>query len=441
MRALLLAILLLGPAFGGTALPTGEVIPRVVCQAKPAFSYALYLPTGYRADRPWPVLFGFSPGGAGEEPVRLFQKAAERFGWIVVGSNDSRNGPLRPALEASEALWEDVHARFAVDPKRSYGAGFSGGARMALRLALKHPREFAGLISIGAFGTAEGMLTGLGHLDFHLSGGLEDFNHWELLRGRKELQRRGWRALADRFEGGHRWAPEALTEPMLGFLELGAMRRGLVARDPALEVEVRAGLERNAAQAGKTLLALRRWEERATLFPDAPEGHRAKEQTLVLAKEPAVLDELNLEERYGRAAQELAGMTNDVGYRERLAQIIDRLRESSPAEQRQLRRLLGGASAAYYVALSDAYERKSWAQVFALSTSLAALDEREGWPCIYAAAALAQLGKAQESLTHLKAAQLRGYRRPDRIRALEELKPLRGDLEFEAILKAMESTP
>ena len=202
MRTLILACLLFHSAFGQSPLPRGEVVPRVACRAEPNFSYALYVPSGYREDHTWPVLFGFSPGGSGEEPVRLFQKAAERFGWIVAGSNDARNGPLRPALEASEALWKDVQSRFKVDPRRSCAVGFSGGARMALRLALRHPKSFAGVISFGAFGTGDGLLTGLGHLHFFLACGQEDFNHWELLEGREELLSRKWKAMADRFEGG-----------------------------------------------------------------------------------------------------------------------------------------------------------------------------------------------------------------------------------------------
>jgi len=114
-----LGALLLTALLQAATLPRGEVIPKVVCEADRAFSYALYLPTGYREDRPAPVLFGFSPGGTGVEPVELFQEAAERSGYIVAGSNDSRNGQVALSARAREAMWKDVHARFKVDPARS----------------------------------------------------------------------------------------------------------------------------------------------------------------------------------------------------------------------------------------------------------------------------------------------------------------------------------
>lgn len=442
MRTLLLAFCLCH-LFAQTppSLPRGEVVPRVACVANPQFSYALYLPSGYREDRAWPVLFGFSPVGLGEEPVQLFQRAAERFGWIVVGSNDSRNGPLRPALEASEAMWKDVHARFKVDPRQSCATGLSGGARMALSLALKHPRDFAGVISFGAFGTGRGLLTGLGHLRFYLGCGQEDFNHWEVLEGRRELQSRGWKALADRFEGGHQRAPEETALSALTFIQLGAMQQGWIAPDDGLAAEFRGRLERAAEEAGNSLLGLRRWQELANLFPDSEAGRRASRHAATLGGDASVSQELKLEEQYGRASRELRERPQGDQYTQELNRLIGRLKEASPTERLMIRRVLGGPILSYRIALGEALEQKAWDRLLLLGSSLAALDEREGWPCIYAAAALAQMGKPGEALAHLKAAQARGYRKAERIRALPELKPLQGQAEFEAILKAMEAEP
>jgi len=440
MRVLILAFALC-PLFAlaPSTLPKGELVPRVVCASDARFSYALYLPSGYREDRVWPVLYGFSPGGSGEEPVRLFQLTAERFGWIVVGSNDSRNGPLRPALEASDAMWKDVQSRFKVDPRRSYGVGFSGGARMAMRLALKHPKNFAGLVSIGAFGAGDGMLTGLGHLHFHLSCGLEDFNHWELQKGREELQSRGWKAMADRFEGGHRWATEEAAVFALSYLQLGAIKDGLAPKDPALESEFRRKLELNGDKAGGTLLALRRWKELAALFPNSNEGRKAAERVAILGKEAPVIEELKQERRYEKDSLELPETPQGTRYQEALARYCRRLKEASPGEQLMIRRLLDSPKISYQLAVAEAFQKHSWEQLLALSKGLAALDEREGWPWVYTAVALVQLGRPGEAIPYMRVAQVRGCRKPERIRGLEELKPLHGQGEFEAILKEMEA--
>jgi len=439
MRVWLLALFLF-PLFGQAEppWPKGQVIPKVVCAANPRFSYALYLPTGYREDRPCPVLFGFSPSGLGEEPVRLFQHAAERFGWLVVGSNDSRNGPLRPALEASDALWKDVNARFRVAPKRCASVGFSGGARMAMRLALKHAKQFNGLISIGAFGTGDGLLTGLGHMHFFLAGGQEDFNHWELRMGHEELLSRRWKVCADRFDGGHRWPPEDTAQTALAFLQLGAARDGLIPPDPGLEGEFRLLLLHRAEKTESTWLAQLRWQELARLFPGTPEAQQATQHLAALARDPALLSEQKLEQRYQEESEAMAALPHGERYRAFLQQKLASLKQASASEQTMIRRLLGSAGAHYHVAASEAFEAKDWNRLLELASSLAALDERDPVPCILAAIALAQLQRPREAILHLGQAQIRGYHKPNKLRAMEWLQPLKGHSEFEPVLKAME---
>lgn len=223
------------------------------------------------------------------------------------------------------------------------------------------------------------------------------------------------------------------------FLQLGAMQRGMLPKEEALEDEFREKLTSNAVAAGETLLALRRWRELANLFPATPEGRLASARIAALEKEPAIAEEWRLEAQYEKASRDLSAMARDARYRDELARHLNRLKVAPPAEQRLIRCLLGIPVQNYQIALGEAYQKQSWGQVLAIATSLAALDDREGWPCIYAAAAQVQLGKPEEALPHLRAALLRGYRKPERIRALGELKSLHGQAGFEAILKEMEA--
>ena len=39
------------------------------------------------------------------------------YGWIVVGSYNSRNGPMEVSLEAARQIWADTHARFSIDDR------------------------------------------------------------------------------------------------------------------------------------------------------------------------------------------------------------------------------------------------------------------------------------------------------------------------------------
>ena len=94
MPALILLIWLLatGTAVFAQNVVAGQIIDRVTCAADPSQSYALFVPAEYTPSRSWPVIFAFDPGGRGRVPVERYQAAAERYGYIVVGSNNSRNG-------------------------------------------------------------------------------------------------------------------------------------------------------------------------------------------------------------------------------------------------------------------------------------------------------------------------------------------------------------
>src|ERR1043165_7370659 len=78
-------------------IPTGQIVERIEALNDSSQSYALYLPSNYTPNRMWPVLYAFDPGARGNVPVGRFKEAAEKYGWIVLGSNISRNRPCNIA--------------------------------------------------------------------------------------------------------------------------------------------------------------------------------------------------------------------------------------------------------------------------------------------------------------------------------------------------------
>src|SRR5512135_3391668 len=78
----------------GEDLPRGQVLERVVCSGNEHQSYALYLPPAYSQERQWPILYCLDPAARGRVAVERFARAAGQAGWIVAGSNVSRNGAV-----------------------------------------------------------------------------------------------------------------------------------------------------------------------------------------------------------------------------------------------------------------------------------------------------------------------------------------------------------
>src|SRR6187551_2176315 len=83
---------LLSAATGAQVWAKGQLLEKVGCEADPAQTYALYVPSTYTAEKLWPVIYCFDPGARGRTPVERLQAAAEKYGYIVAGSNNSRNG-------------------------------------------------------------------------------------------------------------------------------------------------------------------------------------------------------------------------------------------------------------------------------------------------------------------------------------------------------------
>lgn len=158
-------------------LPKGRIVDKVVCSADPRQSYALYLPSAYSAERAWPVLYCLDPGARGRLPLERFEEGAEKCGYIVAGSHNSRNGPLAPALEALRAMWRDTHETLGIDDRRAYLAGMSGGARDAT--AFLATGAFAGVIAQAA-GFSGSVVPKDFAFPFFGTAGTDDLNYAEM---------------------------------------------------------------------------------------------------------------------------------------------------------------------------------------------------------------------------------------------------------------------
>ena len=190
------------------ALQAGQIVDKVECLAKPEQTYALYLPSRYTPERKWPILYAFDPAARGRIPVERFQAAAEKYGYIVVGSNNSRNGPWKISEQALNAMWGDTHERFALDPRRVYSTGFSGGARVAAAMG-SAIADVAGVIACGA-GFPNSQVPKKVPFAFFGIAGSEDFNNTELHQVRREMEAQGAVNRFAEFEGGHGWCPSPL---------------------------------------------------------------------------------------------------------------------------------------------------------------------------------------------------------------------------------------
>ena len=216
----------------------GRLVEHVTCPSDPSQTYSIYLPSTYVTTRQWPLLIVFDPGGRGARAAEVFREAAERFGWIVAASENSRNGPWEPTLRAVNAMWPALLGGYAVDPRRVYTAGHSGGATVAWMMA-RQTGQVAGVITSGqpSLGADPGKTT---TFSWFGAAGHTDFNFIEVKGIDARLARSGTAHRVEFFEGGHQWPPAELTFLALEWMELVAMKEGRRSRDADLAARVLA---------------------------------------------------------------------------------------------------------------------------------------------------------------------------------------------------------
>lgn len=204
---------------------SGTLIESVPCRTSKEHDYAYYLPSYYDATKKYPLIIAFDAHARGPLAVSRFKNAAELYGYVIVASNNAKNG-LRDINPIVNSLWDDVLSRFSIDQQRIYTAGFSGGAKIASSVAI-YKGGVKGVIACGSGMPTPGQeLTK--KFDYISIVGLNDFNYQEINTLDKALTESGFVNQLITFNGGHEWPPIQEINKALQWLDLMAMKQGQI---------------------------------------------------------------------------------------------------------------------------------------------------------------------------------------------------------------------
>lgn len=405
-------------------LQTGVVIAKVVCAAQPEQSYALYLPSNYTREKLWPIVYAFDPGARGEMPVELMKGAAEKYGYIVVGSNNSQNGPWKLEAEAAQAMARDAQARLAIDNKRAYFAGLSGGARFASALAQRCNCAVGVLMSGAGFAPGSPPAAG-GTFAIFAAVGTFDFNYPELVELDAKLETLHYAHMLRRFDGIHEWAPAAVMAEALAWFRLIEMRTGRAAGDEAFVKEQAAEAEaraKNLQASGDLYGAWQEYRQAAETFQGLGEFPAFAEHAAALEKDKAVRDgakreQQDFDEQTRLMADILSGMSalrqdSSGGPEQRndVAQQISEFRshaehEKNPQKLRVLRRALAGIFIGAMEAGDGLYEAKDYNRARIFYELGVGAETDSGWAWREVAVARAMTGDRKGAIEAVRHAQ------------------------------------
>jgi predicted esterase len=411
------------PTAGSVNLQSGVVLPKVACATQPGQSYALYLPSQYTSQKRWPVVYTFDPAARGSAPVELMKNAAELYGYIVAGSNNSQNGPWNEETAAAQAMYHDTRERLSIDVNRIYFAGFSGGARFAASLA-QACKCAAGVFLNGAgFAPSSPPATG-GNFAVFGAVGIFDLNYDEMVRLDVRLAELGYAHALERFDGTHEWAPANVMDEALAWFRLMAMKDGREPHDQTFVKQQAVEAEKRAQALATTGDAYEAWFEYrqdADTFAGVGEDTEFREHAAALENDKAVRDgekkeQREIEEQLRMDAElsaDLSGLRDDAPDNNRRAEIERKIselqgraqREKNPQEQRVLRRVLGGV---YIGAMEDGqalYDSRDWTQAMAYFEIAAIAAPESDGPLRAVAMARAASGDRHGAIDALRHAQ------------------------------------
>jgi predicted esterase len=357
------------PSIASPNLQTGIVLPDVTCAAQTDQSYALYLPSHYTPEKRWPTVYVFDPAARGSVPVELMKDAAERYGYIVAGSNNSRNGPWKEEAAAAQAMYHDTRERLSIDANGIYFAGLSGGARFAASLAQACKCAAGVLVNGAGFSPSSPPVAG-GNFAVFGAVGTFDFNYGEMVQLDAKLGELHYAHVLERFDGTHEWAPANVMDEAFAWFRLIAMKDGREPRDEAFINEQAADAEKRAVSllsAGDAYESWFEYRQEADTFAGLAQGAEFHEHAMALKNDKAVRagakrEQQEIEEQSQMQAgilRELDSLREEnspeTNQRAQLAQDIADLQRRAQAEKnaqklRVLRRALG---AVYIGAMED----------------------------------------------------------------------------------------
>jgi tetratricopeptide (TPR) repeat protein len=456
---LALAFLLAAPVLAAEApapgFPLGQLAEKVACAADPGETYTLYLPSGYKADRAWPILYAMDPRSRGTHAAERFRAAAEKHGYIVASSNNTLSDTtISPNVKAFQAMWTDTHARFRIDDRRVYLAGFSGTVRSAVFLARGVPGSIAGILGAGAgFPYPDPPKKGDPFAFFGTIGD-KDFNWYEMMALEPSLQAAGITHRIEVFDGVHQWPPEPLAIRALDWMELQAMKAGTRPRDAALvEALWKDTLERaRAAEAGGDLWqAWRLWSGAAEDFAGLRDTAGIEEAAAKAAKLKASRAlQRDLKERETRLRKDtelLMIAPNALSAPDpwsavsalKIHDLRKRAKSARSANERlSAQRVLNTLAVQTTYYLPQKYtESKDWDRVIFFLTIGVEIDPEE--PSVYydRAAAYARKGDGKKAVADLRRAIEKGWKDLPGLEKDEAFNAVREDKEYKEVVKSL----
>jgi len=402
------------------------------------------------------MIYFLDPGGRGRRPVELYKDIAEKHGFVIAGSNNSRNFSADESRSVN-AIWNDTHLRLNLNEHRTYTGGFSGGARVAGSMALGCPTcRIAGVIAQGA-GYPNSREATNDRLLYFFAVGNQDFNWPEVVTVRRARERDGLPYRVRVFAGKHQWAPAAVIEDAVEWLTVRAMQAGDLPQDPTFidrrfrEEQAEANDAEKKADVMAQFDAYRSLVSDFAGFKDVTEYEKkltllqksAALKAALNSEQEQIVDQSRLEGEISPKLQAYIDGTADDPFAlgDAILQAMRRLQDESEHSKNDVRRVVAKrALDGLWIEGIETGEQELESRHFEKAEGCFQLMSRvrdDPWPAFLLAETHAAAGNRKQAIKDLREAVRRGLTDADGIESDSRLQVLKSDPDFQRLIDGM----
>ncbi len=412
-----------------------------------AYSYSLYIPSTRVKNGALPVVFFFDAHARGSLPVEKYRTLADKYGFILAGSNNSKNGMSN--VERNKIIYnfmEDVEKRTPFDPLRIYVSGFSGGARIASGIGLNN-KGIAGVIACAAGFPQENVKPGSDFTFIGIVGNL-DFNYLELKSVNRQLDGLNIKNSLIVFDGKHDWPPAETMDKAFALLQLNAMQKGTAEKDEIFISDFykkQKGRIDDLVKNKKLLKATRLCKENETFLSGLYDLKECKSLLSKTEKNPLLnkqlYDEqmlLNKEQKEQQKLLRALYVKDSVWWKNKLSAIKTDIEKSKNKEEKLMhKRLLSYLSLVSYLYAKQAVKDHDYGELAKYLLIYGISDPENPEVYFMKAEYYATRGYPNKVIPTLKTAIEKGFDEPERLEKNNSFHPFFNKKEFQELVKQL----
>ena len=414
---------------------------QIICSNDHNESYTAYFPLSYNTHVKSPIVFVFDAHARGKMAAKKFKMAADNFGYIIVASNNAKNG-LKTINHTINTFFEDVFLRFNIDLKRVYTAGFSGGAKIASSIAIQKG-GIAGVISIAAGLPQTGQQIS-NFFDFAAIVGIKDFNYLELYELNKQMETLGLSHRLFVTDTGHEWPTDSTLNLAVEWLQIKAIKKRIAKTDDTV---IRNFIDHSANHINKLILkgkvfeAKRNYEEFLATLKDLIDIGEYLKSYNVLLKNP----EINKQKKAFKLMAKKEGDKQQLyisyfkNHKFSLIQKEINLQIKQAEQNYSAKRLLNYLSMLSFIFTDNSIKQSDWQNANNYLNVYKIADKNNPDVYFFEALIYENSGKTKNALASLNKAVNLGFSDIDRLHNPVYFKQINALPEFDLIIKKIKS--